>query len=359
MAEFLDLHRELYNAALQERRDAWRVCRKSVSIYDQEKALSEIRQLRPDIVPLTVSAMRGTLRQLDFAFQSFFRRCKEGTKEKGFPRFKSKTRFNSFTYVDGSGWKLLAGRLRLTNIGTMQARGQARTLGTPKTLTVMNRNGKWYASVTVECEPQRQCSGVRPVGLDLGLKNLATLSNGEVILNPRHLSRLLSRLRSEQRSLSRKKRGSHRYEKQRQLIKRLQEHVANARKDYLHKVTSRLISEHNGIAVERMLVAGMNANGGARKRGLNRSIADAAWGLMYQMLEYKAGEAGIRYIEVDPRRHAPTQTCSRCGERAKKELSERTHHCSACGLTIDRDVNAAINVLNIAFGPGTGPCVEG
>ena len=360
LLEFTRLHCELYNAALQERHDAWKTCRVRITRFDQYMALSEVRKVRPEFKALRISAMRGTLRRVDLAFAGFYRRCNEDAERKGYPKFKSYRSFSGFTYDEKSGWKLLPGKLRIANIGTMQARGKARTIGTPKTCTIFRKSGKWYASIAFECKPKRE----RPdpeagkIGIDLGLLKLVTMSNGREIKNPRYLKAMVDKLAEAQRELSRKKQGSNRYKKQLLVVQRLTEKIANRRKDFLHKITSEIVSLYNAIAIERMEIQNMTLKGGARKARLNRSIQDAAWGVIYEMLAYKCAEARSEYIEIDPRHYAPSQTCSGCGERVKKSLADRMHKCNYCGLEIDRDLNAAINIYLIAFGSGTGPCVE-
>jgi putative transposase len=359
LAEFIRLHCEIYNAAIQERRDAYSLRGLSLSFFDQQKQIKDLWSIRPELTALGSHAIQGTLRRVDFAYKRFFRRCRDGAKRKGYPRFKSSKRFRSFTYPDNNNWKVLAGRIEIRNLGAVKMRGKARTSGTPRTCTILRKAGGWYASIVIKCEPERKCLGDQNIGIDLGLESLATLSTGEMIENPRHLKKAAVKLACEQRALSRKKRGSRRCEKQQQKVARLYDSVANVRKDYLHKCTAMLVGRFTGISIERMQVARMSSKGGARKRGLNRSIADAAWGMIYRMLEYKCSEASVKYLEINPREHAPTQSCSSCRARSPKDLRERVHACSDCGLTIGRDLNAALNILRIGFGSGTGLSVEG
>jgi putative transposase len=358
LEEFLELHRELYNATLQERKGAYETAHHSVNYYDQQNQLPGIKAERTDLIPLGAHALQQTLRRVDEAFKHFFRRVREnkqriaaGRKKKqvGYPRFRSRRTYRSFTYPDPAGWKLLPGRLSVANLGEIKLRGKARTAGRPTTCTVKRVGGKWYASITVECEPQRKSLGSAPVGIDLGLETFAALSNTKDIENPRLLQQSLAKLKAEHAALSRKRQGSRRYEQQRQRVARVHRRVADRRKEFLHQESARLVKQYAAIYIEVMAVARMSRKGGARKRGLNRAIADAGWAAFCRMLEYKCREAGLPYGPVSALSGA-TQICANCGAAAKKDLSERIHDCEACGFHTRRDHNSALVVLLLGLG---------
>jgi putative transposase len=223
-----------------------------------------------------------------------------------------------------------------------------------KHVVLKNVNGRWYACIMLEL-PQAQpehstaCPELvegtgKAVGIDVGLKSLATLSSGEYIENPRHLRGSLAKLRRLQRAASRQVKGSHRQRKSYARVARLSEQIACQRADYLHKLSRRLVVEHDLIAIENLNLGFMNHN-----RHLALSSHDAGFGLLRQMLAYKAEEAGIAIITVNPAN--TTQACSRCGKIVPKDLSVRVHECPDCGLVLDRDVNAARNILSLALNP--------
>ena len=374
MHEWLDLHRELYNAALEERRDSYRKARVSVSYYDQQNQLPEIKIERPDLKPLGSHALQETLRRLDRAYAAFFRRCKAGEKP-GFPRFKGRHRFKGWTYPDPAGWKLRhehdrLWRVYIANIGWIRARGLSRFAEfKPNDFTIRYQHGEWFASVTVrvaeeQCERERTDNKQR--GFDLGLEQLVTFDDGEVIENPRWLRVSLDRIGELQRKRAHHKKGSSRWRQFSRKIASIHEKIAHKRIDHHHKLTTRMVEECELLATEKLSPKNMSVSAKGsieepgsnvrQKAGLNREILSAGWGQLHQMLAYKAEEAGTRLHLADTRRLKPTQRCSACGFVEKKTLADRVHRCSDCGFTTGRDRNSAINCLLDAYicAPGTG-----
>ena len=346
MKEWLKLHCELYNAALEERREVWRMNRKSTGYYDQQNQLPEVKAIRPELIPLGSHALQGTLRKLDRSFNAFFRRVKAGEKP-GYPRFKSWRRYPGWTYPDYSGWKYIPdangrnGKLRITNLGHVRARGGSRTQGEPQTCTIMHKRGKWYASIVINRTPERT-SGADAIGMDLGCEKFAAFSSGKRIENPRHLNKSLVDIKQAQKSLSRKRNlKSNRRRRAVAKVARLHAKVTNQRKDFLHKESAKLVDKFSVIVTEKLNVKGMSASGGKRKAGLNRSLRDTGMSTFLTMLKYKAEEAGAWVVEVPTQKVKPSQTCPECWVQKKKELSERLHKCDNCGYTEDRDVAAA------------------
>jgi putative transposase len=346
---------QLYNAALEQRRYAWRGRQRSVSLYEQFCELTDVRAASMGPAQMSCSAMRDPLRRLDRAFTAFFRRVKVGAKP-GYPRFRSLRRYDSLTW--DSGWGLRDGRLALQGIGHARVKWHRPLPPAPviRTVTVRRLAGRWYAcfSLKLSESPQVVAAGRPAVGLDLGIHNFAALSTGEQIQGPRAYRAGMQHLRVAQRRVSRRQKGSHRRRKAGLLLARQHQRIRNLRHDHAHKLTRRLVSEFGLIAVENLNVRGL-------ARGfLAKQVTDQGWAAFTTMLEYKAAEAGTRLIRVPPA--GTTQTCSGCGAMVPKVLAERTHRCLDCGLVIDRDTNAARNILRLGLSRQastwpTGACV--
>ena len=374
------LHCELYNAALEERIDAWRKERKSISYLDQQNVLPQIKLDRPEFVELGSHALQQTLRRLDLAFSAFFRRVKAGQKP-GFPRFKSAKRFSGFSYPDPAGWKLMehgasGATLRLgsgKNALSIRARGRHRfgPSARPNDITLTRKNGAWFVSVTLRvpedaCARQRTGNALR--GVDFGINDWATFDDGSTISNPRWVRTELPRLAALQRQRARKKKGSLRFNRLGLRVARLHERIGNLRRDFVHQQTSRMVRGCAVLATEKLQPRNMSRSArgtveepGRRvrqKAGLNREILSAAFGMAHQMLAYKAEEAGTRLHLSETRQLKPSQRCSKCWEIVPKTLSDRTHVCARCGHVMQRDQNSAAVVLIDAFQtqgtPGTG-----
>lgn len=346
---------QLYNAALEQRRYAWRGRHRSVSLYEQFRELTDVRAASMGPAQMGCAAMRDPLRRLDRAFTAFFRRVKVGAKP-GYPRFRSARRYDSLTW--DSAWGLREGRLSLQGIGHTKVKWH-RPLpvsAVVPTVTVRRLAGRWYASfsLTVSGSSRVAPPGRRAVGLDLGIQHFAALSTGEQIPGPHAYRGARRKLRLAQRRMCRRQKGSHRRQKARLLLARQYQRISNLRHDHAHKLTRRLVSEFGLIAIEDLNIRGL-------ARGLlAKQVMDQAWAAFVTVLEYKAAEAGTRLIRVPP--GGTSQTCSGCGLVVPKPLSERTHRCPACALVIDRDTNAARNILRLGLSRQastwpTGACV--
>jgi putative transposase len=349
----LEIHRQVYNAALQERREAWKRCRISIGYVDQAKQLKGIRSFDSDVAWCNYSALQQTLRRLKKAFDAFFRRVKAGEKP-GYPRFKGKNYFKSVCYVYGDGLKLRDDRLYVQSVGLVRL-FQHRPIpddGTIK-MAVLKRDrvGNWYVIMQVELPDPEPAAGTDPaVGIDMGLIHFLALSDGSVIENPRWFRQAEEKLACLQRKRARCKRGSKRYRQWSRQIRRLHQRIADKRRDFQHQLSTRLVREFGFIAVENL-----NVNGLCRSQ-VSKSMADAAWAQFLNMLAYKAEKAGTLLVRVDP--NGTSQICSHCGFVVPKLLSERQHNCSRCGFTTPRDVNAALNILYRGRGR-TGPPRKG
>ncbi len=370
------LHCELYNAALQERIEAWQKHGRSISYYDQQNALPDLKEHRTDLVPLGSHALQETLRRLDRAFQAFFRRVK-AAQSPGFPRYKSARRFSGFTYPDPAGWKLLRNgdRGATLRIGSgehqlmIRAKGKHRfgEAAIPNDLTVYRKGPDWYASVTFRV-PEESCARERTDdrerGVDFGVTHWATFDDGETIANPRFLRSQLGRLAQLQCARARKRQGSVRYRRLSRQIARLHEKISNQRLDFLHKETTKLVMTCKAVATEELAPKNMSrsakgttekpGNRVRQKSGLNREILSIGLGMAHAMLSYKAVEAGAALHVAKTRQLKPSQRCAVCWEITPKTLLDRVHECSNCGHIAPRDKNSAAVVLIDARTPGTG-----
>lgn len=369
------LHCELYNAALEERIDCYRKTRRSISYYEQQNALPEIKLDRPELVALGSHALQQTLRKLDLAFAAFFRRVKAG-QTPGFPRFKASKRFSGFAYPDPAGWKLQSNgskgvTLRLgsgADAMTIRARGQHRfgEGAVPNDVTITRTNGKWYASVTLRVSEEacaRARTGHQHRGVDFGVNHWASFDDGEAIENPRWMREALPQIKAVQRERDRKRRGSLRHRRLGKVLAKHHDRIGNLRRDFVHKQTSKLVGDCALIATEELALKNMTGSAKGtiekpgknikQKAGLNREILSAGLAMAHQMLKYKAEEAGTRQHWANTRQLKPSQRCAKCWVVKPKTLAERTHQCP-CGHTIQRDQNSALVVLIDAHTPGTG-----
>lgn len=351
------LHQRLYNAALQQRRMNYDLLGKSISFPEQCKALTQLRAARPEYKALNAQSAQVTLKRVDLAFRAYFRRAKAGIRPAGFPRFKAFQRFKGWGYkTHGDGWTLRSGarlqhgKIRLSGIGDVQIRGQARTPGAPKTCEIIKKTGRWYASVTVICVSVR-VSGLKAQAIDWGVETFATVVDHTEIMttidNPRHLELATHKLTHAQRALSRKKSGTKNRAKAKQRVARLHQHVANQRKDFHHQIAARLVKESTLLATEQLDVKEMTKKEDKRRR-LHRNILDTGPAQFFALLQSKAEEAGIEYREAPTKTLKPSQTCARCGRQEKKLLSQRAHVCP-CGFACGRDENAARVILHWAL----------
>ena len=356
------LHKDLYNAALYNRKTQYQRFGQSITYYDQQNSLPEFKKVWTEYKELGSQALQATLKRVELAFERFFKGLG------GYPKFKSIRRYSGWTYPATSGWKAHTtgdnGYLELSNLGQIQMRGSCETWGTPTTCTVVYRNSKWYASITVKCEPIRK-TGTGALGIDFGTIIAVACSDGTKIENPRFLAattekiKVASKQKRRKRSPNFKKKvlGSKRWKKAQSQISKLQRQASNQRQNWAHKVTAQIVSNNSMVVTEKLNIKGMTnkAKKGKRKRqksGLNRSILDVGWGILGGMLEYKLGEADGVFLEAPTKTLKPSQRCPNCWQVKPKTLTERIHQCS-CGCVEDRDVASAQVCLLWATGLGT------
>lgn len=338
LALILDAQRDLYNAALAERIDCYQKTGKGISYERQTSELTECRRDIQEMAALPANLQRGTLKRLDNAFSGFFSRVKRGDKP-GFPRFKGKSWFNSFEFAEFSGIQFDGKRLRFKGLPGGLRVHLHRPLPARKICAAkFKRDGKgWSVCFAIRIEDPEKIVVRNAVGVDVGLKNLAHLSDGTIIPNPRVAKRAESEMRRRQRALARCRRGSNRRRKVRALVAAAHRKITNTRRTYLHQVSAQMVKTYDLIAVEDLNVKGL-----ARSM-LAKSIHDASWSTFIDMIAYKAEKAGRYLIRVDAKN--TTQACSNCGAIVPKSLKDRTHDCPHCGTVLDRDENAARNVL--------------
>ncbi|MEE3715458.1 transposase [Tumidithrix elongata RA019] len=355
--EWRRLHCYLYNSALADRRDSYQRQGKSVNYLDQQNRLPAFKEVWTEYKTLGSQALQATLKRVDLAYQRFF------AGKGAYPRFKSIRHYSGWTYPAISGWKALTngsnGYLDLSNLGKIQMRGQARQWGIPTTCTILNRQGKWYASITVNCEVIRE-TGEGAIGLDFGVHHAIATSHGEIVDAPKFLAKTAKQIKKASKQKRKRRAPNHkkklkaskRWKKAQTKVSKLTRKAARQRQDWVHQVSTKIVSGNSLICTEQLNLKGMTrkAKKGskrkAQKTGLNRSILDVGIGMLKSAIQYKATESGGQYIEIPTQKVKPSQTCPICGHQQKKELSDREHICGNCGYTTDRDVAASQVMLN-------------
>jgi putative transposase len=333
LSGWLESLRLVYNFALAERREAYKTEKRSLCVYEQKRALPDLKKRFSRYTGINSQVLQDTLFRLDRAFRRFF-------AGGGHPRFKGEDRYRSFTYPQATAFRISGkgNKIRLSSIGHVRSRYHRPLEGTPKTATVTRYpSGRWYVCIScrVPDVPAREDASL--TGFDLGLTNFLTSSDGMITRPLRSLKRAERRLQREQRRLSRKKKGSENRRRQRIKVARAHEKVANRRRDFLHKTSRSVVDSHEGFAFEKLHVKSMLKN-----HRLAKAISEAGWATFVSMTAYKAARAGKPFVLVDPRN--TSNLCSGCDTIVSKALANRTHACPECGLTLDRDYNAAINV---------------
>jgi putative transposase len=363
LAACVDSHRELYNAALQERREAWAHNKTRICYTDQAAQLSEIRGERLDVAVWSYSSQQATLRRLNKAFDGFFRRVKAG-KTPGYPRFKRRAWFDSVEWPkdgDGCRWHPDTSRVYLQGVGQVKVSAHRAVAGRVKTLQIRREGRHWMLILSCDDVSPSPLPGTgRPVGVDVGIASFATTSDGQHVENPRWGSTAANKLAAAQRRLQRARRGSKNREHRRETVAARHRKVANQRRNFHHRIARQFIECYELIVVEDLAIANMLrrakpvpdrdnpgaflANGARAKSGLSRSISDAGWGQFVLILRAKAEDAGRTWIEVDPRH--TSDGCERCGHAAaENRVTQAEFVCRACGHSAQADEHAARNIL--------------
>ncbi len=337
LEEQLELCRQTHNFLLDYCKQQYKETGKTPSQYDMIKLLTSLKHTRAEFALVYSQVLQNIAKRIKDGYTNFFARRKAGLKA-GLPRFKKYGRYKSITYPQ-FGFKIEDNKLVLSKIGALRIRQHREIQGQVRTLTVKRvPSGKWFACFSCIVEAQPREKPFEDVGVDVGLNSYAVLSDGIRIENPRFYRRSEKRLAHLQRGVSRKERGGRNWVKAKTRVARLHEKIANRRTDFLHKDSRKIADKYKTVYFEDLKIGNM-----VRNHCLAKSISDAGWGRFIRMIAYKEEESGGQLIKVDPRN--TTQMCSRCGEHVKKTLSDRIHECPHCGLVMDRDHNAALNIL--------------
>ena len=346
--------RHLYNAALQERRDAWSKGKISISMNDQTKSLTEIRKFDENYSDVPYALSKWTLKRLEDAFRAFFRRAKK-TGKAGFPRFRGAGRWQSFGFHQKDGLRLKGAKLLFSGgiSGGLRVKMHRPLPGNAviKSAIFTLESGRWRVALACEVPALAANDSDTVIGIDVGVNYLATDSEGRHYTNVRPLDKRQKELRRAARGLSRSLRGSKRRKKTIARFRRIQRSIRNHRITHLHDVANAIVRSGSIIVVEDLKLKNITRSAKGtlvepgknvrQKAGLNRVLADAAPSRLISMIAYKAESAGGKMIKVDPRN--TSRTCSACGVVDAAHLSISRYRCR-CGLDLQRDHNAAINI---------------
>ncbi|MDR6223823.1 RNA-guided endonuclease InsQ/TnpB family protein [Methanococcoides alaskense] len=346
LVKTLDVCRYIYNEFLADRRNAYDRCNQGLTTFDQITQVKYI-ECRTEVFS---QIKQDVLRRLGKSFDAFFRRCKTG-ETPGYPRFKGKDRYNSFTYPQ-SGFKIEGTKLKLSKIGNIKIKQHREIEGKIKTCSIKREVDQWYAVLSVDmgANPEK-IDPATSIGVDVGLNSCISLSNGEKFDSPIYYRKSERSLEVQRKRLSKKKKGSSNRLKQKLKVVKVHRNIRNQRLDFNHKLSRILVNRFDRVVFEDLNIKNM-----VKDHHLAKSIHDVAWGQLIQMAKSKAEEAGNFVELVNP--FNTSQECSSCGNIVKKALSVRIHKCPECGLELDRDVNAAINILNRCTVGTTGGPVE-
>lgn len=349
LLQILGVCRTIYNAALEQRIEAYKKQGKTLRAYDQSAEIKELRKEFPWVADVMVRVIQDTLARLDKAYQAFFRRIKSGEEKPGFPKFKGKHFFNSFTYNHISAFKLNGPWLELSKLGKLRLNLHRPIQGQIKTCTIRKEGNRWFAVFScILPSPVPLPQTGKQVGIDLGLKTMAVTSDGHKYESASFFKNSEKKLARIQKIASRKEKGSKRWKLAMNRVRKLQTKIANQRADYMNIVSKKLVQNNDLIAHEKLSIVSMRTfdPGGAAGRAIQQKYTETAWGKLLWMLQYKGEAAGRNIIAVNAKN--TTQACSQCDEIVPKNLNERIHKCHNCGLELDRDHNAAINILKRA-----------
>ena len=364
------LHKDLYNSAVYNRFTQYQKFGHRVDYFEQQNCWPAFKEVWLEYKECNCMTLQATLKRVDYAFQRWFK----GLGKR--PKYKSIRHYSGWTYPSKTGWKTQTigdnGYLDLAKIGSIQMRGKARAWGQPTTCTIVYRNGKWYASITVEVEEIKRVTGTGAVGIDFGCKSALAITDGEqhgFVEAPKFGRKAEAKIKKLSQTKRRKKapnrrkkqKASSRWKKAQSRISKVTRQVANQRQNWVHQVASDIVCCNSFVATEKLEVTQMTARAkkGKRKKqkaGLNKSILDVGFGMLRSAIQSKITEAGGIFVEVPTKKVKPSQTCPNCGNQCKKALDERVHECQVCGLTMDRDLAAALVML--LWGQGKLPGFE-
>lgn len=353
LRQTLECCRWVYNETLAVRKSTWEQEKKSLSLYDTNKLLTGWKAGKPELGQVHSQVLQNAQERVDLAFKAFFRRVKAGESRAGYPRFKSFRRYDSFTFKQ-SGFQLRENGLFISKIGVVKVVQHRAVAGEIKTLTIRrDRVGNWFASFSCEVAECPLPPSDQVVGVDLGLTTFAVLSDGNAIERQRWMKRDAKDIARLQRKKEKFEKGSPERKKVIHALQHAYQRQTNRRKNFAHQESRKLVNTYQFIAFEDLNIVGMQSQG---NKVINRGIADVAWKQFVQFTTYKAEGAGRGVVLVDPKN--TTQICSGCGKMVPKDLSTRTHDCPHCGLNLNRDRNAALNILARGLASFRPPPVE-
>ena len=339
----LETCRILYNSCLVDRNRHYEETGKGLSRIDQQKILVKDKKNISYLTGIHSQVLQDVLFRVEKAYKAFFRRLKDRNGKAGYPRFKNYGRYDSITYTQ-SGFEIIDGKLALSKIGHIKLKQHRSVFGIIKTCNIKKEIDKWYVCFSVKYTPIKKPVPNKQIGIDVGIKSFAVLSNGETLDNPKYLVKSEEKLNKKQKRLSSKKKGSNNREKARITVAKLHKKVSNQRKDFQHKVSKQIVDNYGYIAVEDLQIKNMVKN-----HNLAKSIHDAGWGQFVSFLTYKAEEAGCYIEKINPRN--TSKSCSICGYIYKDmTLFVRNWVCPICNAIHDRDINASINIVNKTIG---------
>lgn len=338
----LEICRKVYNDTLALRRDLWDNEHKNVSLFETNRQLTQWKKDHPELKTVHSQVLQNAQLRVDLAFKAFFRRCKSG-ENPGYPRFKQFNRHDSFTYPQ-MGYDIQEKSIDLSKIGNVKTTFHRPLDGMPKTVTIRRTpTNKWFVSIACEDVPAKPLPESNEcIGIDVGLKTFAMLSNGHAIKNPKFYQKEQKNLAKVQRKLSVCEKGSPDQKRAKKVVARVHERIKNKREDFVQKLSCNLVNQYGTICFENLNVKNMVQN-----PDYSKGILDAAWSKLIQYTTYKAEEAGRVVVLVNPKN--TSQMCSRCGLIVAKGISERIHNCPYCGYVADRDINAAINIMRLGL----------
>lgn len=345
----LEVCRWMYNKILGARKDAWEQRQESLGLYDTQNMIPEWKKTEPKFKLVHSMVLQNVNVRVDLAYKAFFRRVKAG-EDPGYPRFKGKGRYDSMCYPQyGNGITLDGNKLNLSKIGAIKVELHRELCGKAKTVCIRrSANGKWFATIFCECEAKPLAKSEKVAGVDVGLASFATMSNGEKIAHRGFFRKEQDALAKAQRKMSKFDKGTPGRRKARKVVSRIHERITNKRTDFAHKQSRILVNTYGVLVFEKLAVVDMMSNHTqVFGNKLNKSIADVAWSQLAQFTAYKAEDAGRLFLQVEPRN--TSKMCSRCSALVPKDLGVRTHNCPHCGLSLDRDHNAAINILALGL----------
>lgn len=348
LEQTLETCRRVYNRTLALRKDEYEATKTYISLFETNKQLTQWKKEEPFYLKKVHSQVLQNVQvRVNLAFQGFFRRVKNDPSNAGYPRFKAKGRYDSITFPQDNGmFRLSSGFLKLSKIGKVKIQQHRAIKGTPKTCTVSKTaTGKWFVSFACEIEskpkPERE---FKAVGIDLGVRTLCALSNGEEIDPPKFFVSEENNLAKAQRKLSAAEKGSKIRKKCKKVVAHIHEHISNKRKDFCEKLSLSLVQTYSFIAFEDLEIDEMVQKSDCY---IEKHILDAAWNQLVSKTMCKAEDAGTTVVLVNPCN--TTKMCSQCGTLVPKDRNEKVHNCPACGLSLGRDHNAAINILRLGL----------